>query len=290
MVDRTEAAGKPTDFNNVIEEVDCVSNGIDDTVLNRDARSLNEPITIGKNDISNGKNSSNVNSQAFARVSYANIVKQPNRLTRPSNIPAYVPPHVSPLKMQRSSIVNGLTQGDESLLETLESLCDNNKDHSEEGRMTGLFVSDCVFNLSKKVLSQTEINVLEKGLGFSPTPSFINEADLRRDFNESSRKMRCKWYFRTKTQSSKEIPTLHSKSTWNPPKGSPALELFLNKTKQNFFSVLPGKTEQFNLTREEYLTMHNLQEDRNVIIKPADKGSYHQSSLQAYGWSSISSL
>ena len=112
MVDRTEAAGKPTDFNNVIEEVDCVSNGIDDTVLNRDARSLNEPITIGKNDISNGKNSSNVNSQAFARVSYANIVKQPNRLTRPSNIPAYVPPRVFPLKMQRSSIVNDLTQGE----------------------------------------------------------------------------------------------------------------------------------------------------------------------------------
>ena len=58
--------------------------------------------------------------------------------------------------MQRSSIVNGLTQGDESLLETLESLCDNNKDHSEEGRITGLFVSDYVFNMSKKVLSQTD--------------------------------------------------------------------------------------------------------------------------------------
>ena len=273
MVDRTEAAGKPTDFNNVIEEVDCVSNGIDDTVLNRDARSLNEPITIGKNDISNGKNSSNVNSQTFARVSYANIVKQPNRLTRPSNIPAYVPPHVSPLKMQRSSIVNGLTQGDESLLETLESLCDNNKDHSEEGRMTGSFVSDCVFNLSKKVLSQTEINVLEKGLGFSPTLSFISEVDLRWDFNKFSRKMRCKWCFRNKTQCSKEIPTFHSKSTWNPPKGSPPLELFLDKTEQNLFSDFPGKEEQFNLTREEYLTMRNLQGDRNVIIKPADKGS-----------------
>ena len=55
MVDKTEAAGKPTYFNNVIEEVDSVSNGIDDTVLNRDARSLNEPTTIGKNDISNSK-------------------------------------------------------------------------------------------------------------------------------------------------------------------------------------------------------------------------------------------
>ena len=33
------------------------------------------------------------------------------------------------------SIVNDLTQGDVLLLETLESLCDNNKGHSEEGRM-----------------------------------------------------------------------------------------------------------------------------------------------------------
>ena len=43
--------------------------------------------------------------------------------------------------------------------------------------MAGSFVSDYVFNLSKKVLSQTEINVLEKYLGFSPTPSFIKKAD-----------------------------------------------------------------------------------------------------------------
>ena len=48
--------------------------------------------------------------------------------------------------MQRSSIVNDLFQGDESLLETLEFLCDNNEDHSEEGRMTGSFVLDYVFN------------------------------------------------------------------------------------------------------------------------------------------------
>ena len=39
------------------------------------------------------------------------------------------------------------------------------------------FVSDYDFNFSKKDLPQTEINVLKKGLGFSPTPSFINEVD-----------------------------------------------------------------------------------------------------------------
>ena len=36
MVDRAEAAGKPTGFNNVVEKVNSVSNVIDDTILNRD--------------------------------------------------------------------------------------------------------------------------------------------------------------------------------------------------------------------------------------------------------------
>ena len=96
--------------------------------------------------------------------------------------------------------------------------------------MKGPFVSDYVFNWSKKVLSQREINVLKKDLEFSPTASFIIETDLRRDFNEFSRKMKFKWYFRNETQGSKEMPTFQTKSTWNPPKGSPELELFLNKT------------------------------------------------------------
>ena len=134
MVGSTEAAEKPTDFNSVIGEVNSISNIIE---MNRNEISFNEPTAIGKNDIGNGKNNSNINNQVFARASYDCIVKQHNRLTMPSNIPAYVPPRVLPPKIQRGSIVNGLTQGDESLLETFESLCDNNKEHSEEGRMNG---------------------------------------------------------------------------------------------------------------------------------------------------------
>ena len=56
--------------------------------------------------------------------------------------------------------------------------------------MKGSLVSGYVFNLIKQVLSQAEINVLEKGFGFSPTPSFINETDLRRDINEFSKRMK----------------------------------------------------------------------------------------------------
>lgn len=85
-----------------------------------------------------------------------------------------------------------------------------------------------------------------------------------------------RWYVNDethKTQGSKEILTLQSESAWSPSKGSPPLELFLNKTEQNHISVLPGKTKQFNLTRKEYLSMRNLQGDITFVIKSTDKGS-----------------
>ena len=47
----------------------------------------------------------------------------------------------------------------------------------ENGRLKGYFCSYVVFNLGHKVLSDLEISVLNKGLGFSPTPTFINEAE-----------------------------------------------------------------------------------------------------------------
>ena len=68
MVDRTETAGHPADINNVIEEVNSISNVINDKILSRDERSLNEPTAVGMNDMCNGKNNSNVKSQVFARV------------------------------------------------------------------------------------------------------------------------------------------------------------------------------------------------------------------------------
>ena len=58
--------------------------------------------------------------------------------------------------------------------------------------LEGYFCSKSVFNLSKNVLTETEIHVLEKNLGFALTRTKINETDLRADFNKFARKMRCK--------------------------------------------------------------------------------------------------
>ena len=69
---------------------------------------------------------------------------------------------------------------------------------TEQCRLTGNFESDTVFNLSNKVLNDTEIRVLEKGLDFAPIQNKINEPELMRNFKEFCRRMRLKWNFRNK--------------------------------------------------------------------------------------------
>ena len=114
------------------------------------------------------------------------------------------------------------------------------------------FCSDTVSNLSKKVLTKTEIGVLEGGLGFAPTPNLINEENLRRDFDDFSRKMRYKWYFRSKLSDNfSEVAAFKPKSLWKPPFGHQCVELFLSKLEGELFSFLPGKPQSYNMTKEE---------------------------------------
>ena len=251
--------------------------------MNKDSDRKNEETnietqTVANMIVSNNKNDSDISNNkkyVFPNVSYANILKQTSGMRTPSNLPAYVPPQLTSPISQVSESDLYLTQGDQSLLETLETLCGSASTSSKfiDDRIKGNFVSDYVFNLSQKTLSPLEIKVLEKGLGFSPTPSSINEVDLRRDISNFSRKMRCKWFFRNERQGNvSETSKFKSKSTWNPPKGAPALEMFLSQTEKDILSILPVKATNYNLSKEKYLTMHSLQNDRSAVIKPADKG------------------
>ena len=67
---------------------------------------------------------------------------------------------------------------------------------TDEGRLQGLFCFKTVFNLNQRVLSEIEIQVLEKGLDFAPIQKSLNEPQLREDFEEFSRRMRIRWNFR----------------------------------------------------------------------------------------------
>ena len=101
---------------------------------------------------------------------------------------------------------------------------------SNENRLTGYFCSDTIFNLSNRVLSGTEIKVLEKGLDFPPIQRKINEPELRSDFGEFCCRVRIKWRFRNElTLDFTEKPAFHTKSSWSPTKRDPHLEGFLSR-------------------------------------------------------------
>ena len=97
-----------------------------------------------------------------------------------------------------------------------------------------------MFNLSKKVLTETEIRVLKKILGFVPTTTKINETDVTADFNEFARRMRCKWFFHNEPpENFSEAPAFLIKLNWNPPKGHPAIEIFLSKLETKICLCVP---------------------------------------------------
>ena len=112
----------------------------------------------------------------------------------------------------------------------------------EEFRLSGSFVLDTVFNLSRKVLTDTEIKVLEKDLDLAPIQRKLNEPELRRDFKKFYCYMRPKLYFSNKlTPFFSEQPSFSPKSFWSPPVGYPNLEVFLSQIEQELFRI-PNKS------------------------------------------------
>ena len=104
--------------------------------------------------------------------------------------------------MEKKTILYFCMQDKEilSILEELKKV--QNTSITSSYQISGYFSSNAVFNLSKKVLSDMEIKILEKGLDYSPIQDKINEPELTRDFEDFARPMRFKLYFRNEPTSS----------------------------------------------------------------------------------------
>ena len=95
-----------------------------------------------------------------------------------------------------------------------------------DNRFSRYLCSETIFNLSNRVLTDTDIKVLEKGLKFAPIQQKLNEPEPRSDFNEFCRRMRLKWYIRDESENFIEVTLFNPKSKWEPPQGYPCLEVF----------------------------------------------------------------
>ena len=110
---------------------------------------------------------------------------------------------------------------------------------TNEGRISGYFCSDTVFNLSRRVLTEKEIKVLGKGFDYAPVQKEVNKLELRKDFSEFCRRMISKWYFGNEPSPQfSEVSCFKTKFLWRPPNGHPAPKTFLILIRVCFLGVL----------------------------------------------------
>lgn len=155
--------------------------------------------------------------------------------------------------------------------------------------MTTPYTEDItVFNLSSKTLNASHLSVLNKGLSFVPTTQ-PNDFDIKVDLFKFFRSIRLREFFAT-TQSSPsqlnwvtpEPSNSHTqtlfrpKSDFTPPVNRNAsIETFCRLVDQDATELLKTKHKfniHSNLSSEEKKALKDLQTDKSIIIKPADKG------------------
>ena len=106
-----------------------------------------------------------------------------------------------------------------------------------------------IINLSKRELNQTEINLLEKGLKFTPTPVKTDSQEITEDLAEFTRKVRLAEYFHDCEDT--DISFVKNKSNFVPPKNrNQALDEFI-KSVENIPLNSKDKRIKDHLSRHE---------------------------------------
>ena len=157
--------------------------------------------------------------------------------------------------------------------------CDRSESHLNEegnnilnGRIKGKFASENAVNLSKRKLTKAEISLLSKGLKFVPTSNHINKAKLKMELEAYGRMLHLKWHFRN-DEKEFDRNKFKAKSTFNPRKKDAAIEIYLSSLEEKLMNIKIPQNKYNNLTREERSALYNLKNDKNIVIKSADKGS-----------------
>ncbi|XP_053556276.1 evC complex member EVC [Bombina bombina] len=127
--------------------------------------------------------------------------------------------------------------------------------------------TNIVFNLSSRPLSEAEINLLNRGLSFVPTPH-VDTFERMVDVHRFQRQLKLRDHFREQEYSPEPFK---KKSTYEPPHTHASIRNYtriLTQSVNEASNVAPYP----NLTKGERDALIGLSNDRSVIVRPADKG------------------
>ena len=190
---------------------------------------------------------------------------------------------------------------------------ENSEYNGYSGKATSIISFNGIINLSSYDLTQAQISVLSKGLNFCPTPGNLNVWDIKTDLERLHRSLRIKHVFSKPlpahaagTQSTSQVSLqattpgsqtvsqgtpnpvgfttipapdgvpqrlFRSTSTWNPKQAHKNIETFATVNLANLNKVTEFKPKFHNLTKIEKDAIFQLKQNKQIIIKPADKGA-----------------
>ncbi|XP_078061335.1 uncharacterized protein LOC144487148 [Mustelus asterias] len=148
-----------------------------------------------------------------------------------------------------------------------------------------------IVNLSDDTLQPDEIEVLSRGLNFCPTTK-IDPISLAADTEEFIRRMRLREFFHKPQEANSEhnetanepeqqterpaVQPKRKESNWTPPEGRcRRLDMYAQAIRRCVNTKFISRTHKTapNITQAQRNAIHALKTNRNIVIKPADKGA-----------------
>ena len=99
----------------------------------------------------------------------------------------------------------------------------------------------------------------------------VDVARLKVDLEQFSRMLRLKWRFRN-DKIDIPIDPLKTKSAFNSRNRNAAIKIYLSSLEEKLLKIEVSKDKFNNLTKGEWDALDNLKNDKNFVIKGADKG------------------
>ena len=141
-----------------------------------------------------------------------------------------------------------------------------------------------VVNLSRRVLSDSELSLLDLGLSFSPSCKSIDKLKLCEDTHNFIRRIQITEFF--KDSDSREVASESDRDSLNWTLGNPdwypahlqhncsdSVKRFIERTVEDIRQEVMDNDTKFwnNLSADQRKALTNLKADKTIVIKPSDK-------------------
>lgn len=136
-----------------------------------------------------------------------------------------------------------------------------------------LLKHNIVTNLSNYQLTHHELQILNKGLSYVPTNFKPDYTQLNRDLTRFERTLQLHNFFEDIDYDASTSRTFEQNPTWWPPILNPKITQFTESLKHIIFTYSHSHIRYSNITRNETRALWNLRNNKNIVIKKADKSA-----------------